>query len=202
MIESMDHERASELLPWLVNETLSGNERASVEHHVASCVTCRAALKQQQRLAALVAQQDTVHLSAAAGFRELMQRIDARPKTPAPLRRGARAIMAAAALTAIAMVSLFWVGQQGNEQARFRTLSQDPAAAHLYLDVIFAAGVDDSTMQRVFQELNASVVSGPSALGRYTLRIEVDAAEQGAFIDRISADERIRFAGRSFQAAE
>ncbi len=43
-----------ELLPWYVNETLAGNERARVEAHLVGCEGCRKELKELQGLKQLV----------------------------------------------------------------------------------------------------------------------------------------------------
>ena len=47
---ALTHARAFELLPWLVNGSLTGAERDAVESHVRACIACRRELKQQQRL--------------------------------------------------------------------------------------------------------------------------------------------------------
>jgi anti-sigma factor RsiW len=56
------HERTLELLPWLVNGTLEGDERREVEAHLASCPECRSELAATRRAFEVYA----AHLPAAA----------------------------------------------------------------------------------------------------------------------------------------
>ena len=39
--ESLSHEYAMEMLPWLINDSLLSDERAAVLDHAQSCVMCR-----------------------------------------------------------------------------------------------------------------------------------------------------------------
>ena len=39
--ETVSHEQAVELIPWLVNESLVGKEKEAVLEHAQSCVICR-----------------------------------------------------------------------------------------------------------------------------------------------------------------
>ncbi|MDH3553051.1 MAG: hypothetical protein OER22_10600, partial [Gammaproteobacteria bacterium] len=48
--EPMSHEQASELLPWLVNDSLAEGERDLVHEHATSCVICRRELHELENL--------------------------------------------------------------------------------------------------------------------------------------------------------
>ena len=50
------HQRAWELLPWYVNDTLTDGERRTVEAHAAACPLCREEIAASRRLAAAVRQ--------------------------------------------------------------------------------------------------------------------------------------------------
>ena len=67
MSEPITHSRAFELLPWLVNGSLSAEERSLVEQHVSTCLSCHRELKEQQRLRAAVRAQPAVHISPQTG---------------------------------------------------------------------------------------------------------------------------------------
>lgn len=79
-----EHERAFELLPWLVNDTLATTERELIESHVRSCITCRRELKDQQRLVFALQTQSTIHISEQASFIRLADTLDERR----PIREG------------------------------------------------------------------------------------------------------------------
>ena len=74
--QPLTHERAIELLPWLINGTLRTAERDAVEHHVRMCIACRRELKEQQRLQTALRGQPTVHVSARSGLALLDSRLD------------------------------------------------------------------------------------------------------------------------------
>ncbi len=48
--ESLPHEHTMEMLPWLINDSLPGDERAAVLDHAQSCVMCRREMKSLQDL--------------------------------------------------------------------------------------------------------------------------------------------------------
>jgi hypothetical protein len=55
-------------------------------------------------------------------------------------------------------------------------------------------------MRVLVNEIDGTIVGGPSDLGRYTIRLnatKLTEAEVGALIERLGHDQRIRFAGRS-----
>ena len=52
------HQAAQAVLPWLLNGTLAGEERAGVERHLQECAPCRADLDALRALRASAAQPD------------------------------------------------------------------------------------------------------------------------------------------------
>ena len=48
--ESVSHEQAVELLPWLVNNSLDEQEKEAVLEHAHACVICRRELTNLQQL--------------------------------------------------------------------------------------------------------------------------------------------------------
>ncbi|HEX6999033.1 MAG TPA: zf-HC2 domain-containing protein [Gammaproteobacteria bacterium] len=192
------HEDVIELLPWLVNGTLSGAERERVERHVRSCLPCRAALKSEQRLAALVQAQPTVRLSPERGFEELLARAD----RPAARRAGLgfaprRAALLAAGLAAAAVVA--WLGlPDARDAGEFTTLTAGARTDALRVDVVFAPGASEADVRALVRDIGGTIVAGPSEIGRYTVQLHGDAHDVDAAIERLRGDERVMFAGRSF----
>lgn len=193
-----DHEHAAALLPWLVNGTLAGDERARVERHVRQCVACRTELAEQTRLASLVRRQPVVPLVPDANFERLRSRLD-RASPSGTTRRTIWAIAAALAVVAIGLpITLGLVGTESDRgDGAYRTLS-DAAARGPLIDVIFADGVREAELRALLDELDAEIVAGPSrTLGRYTLRLPAS-VDTGSVVRRLLDDSRIRFAGPSF----
>ncbi len=64
-----------ELLPWYVNETLTGNERARVEAHLVGCEGCRKELKELQGLKQLVVMDEDVAVPLEGLLVQTIERI-------------------------------------------------------------------------------------------------------------------------------
>ncbi|HLF10492.1 MAG TPA: hypothetical protein VJA26_04705 [Gammaproteobacteria bacterium] len=222
MSTQLNHDQAFELLPWLINGTLTGAELHSVESHVRDCLTCRLALREQHGLRAAIQAHPTVPLSAEQGFDRLIREMD-RTRAQAPTRgewspfgRGfalswTRFALAALGIAAVGIVA--WLAATGGvERAEpaFTTLGRRAPekvtrADDVRLDLIFATWVTETDMRVLLNEIDGTIVGGPSDLGRYTVRLNattLTAAQVGELIERLGHDRRIRFAGRSLMEGE
>lgn len=193
MSDAMNHDRAFELLPWLANGTLEAEEHDRVESHVRSCLTCRAELKEQRTLHALVREHPTIHLSAEQSFAQWDR----------PRFRRAPSIAAAAAVAVAAIGAGIWFGGLSDFETApdYRSLSIDTGRDGIHLDIVFADGTTEEQMRGLLEELEGTIVSGPSTLGRYTVRLErsgLDDSEVDDVVRSLLVDERVRFAGQSF----
>lgn len=210
MSAQLSHSQAFELLPWLVNGTLTGSELASVQTHVRDCLACRLALREQQQLRVTIQEQPIVPLSAEQGFDRLLRQME--PTVGALGARGARSVLTFAAApfwarAAIVVVAFAAAGgaawlavRDGARDGEFTTLARDAALADVRLDIIFATSVVEGDIRAVVNEMNGTIVGGPSALGRYTIKLnatDLTADQVHDLIERLGKDERIRFAGRS-----
>jgi hypothetical protein len=202
---SLPHERAFELLPWLVNGTLKPGERDGVEQHVRTCIVCRRELKEQQRLLAAVRAQPAVHLSAQPGLEELdralgqgahYRRMRALSRRYAALRPFAAAAAAGVALLAF----LLWLTPLPQRGESYTTLATSPAGTARLVDVVFAREITAGEINALLADVGGEIVAGPTDVGRYTVRIEgdPDVAEIDGVLATLSADSRVRFAARSF----
>jgi hypothetical protein len=207
---SVSHNRAFELLPWLVNGTLAGIEREAVEQHVRACIACRRELKQQQRLHAAVRARRTADVSAEAGFDRLDRELDGLRNGGErrwPLKYATAAPFAVAAAAGLAVLAvLVWftplpdLGGNGYE-----TLSTAPTASAAQLDIVFADNATAAQMQQLLDEIDGEIVAGPSTLGRYSVRIagtQPNAAQLAELLRALAADPRVRFAGRALAEVE
>src|SRR5690606_40712602 len=173
---------------------------------------CGVELKEQRSLSAAVRAQPTVHASAARGCDRVLERL-AVPGAP-PLANGRHGLnpsrrrwlaagAALAATAAFALVLIAWPALFGERLAEgeFMTLTDSPGAtpAGVQLDLVFAATLSIEDRERLLDEIDAKVVSGPSAIGRYRVQIATLGPEKTLerLLADLNSDTRIRFAGRA-----
>ena len=208
MTSTTEHRTVMELLPWYVNGTLPEAERRSVERHLRECLPCRAALKDERRLAAVLHGRASDNVSMERNFERLVDRI----RTPQRPPRGARAfaglrhgipssVIAATAVTLVAALigTALWLGVR-HDGTGYSTATSTVQDASQRIDIIFAAGVDERQIRELLASINGTIIGGPSDLGRYTVRLseQLNDAELRALLARLNEDERVRFAGHSF----
>lgn len=71
------HRRMLELLPWLANGSLAGEERRELEKHLASCADCRAERVRLESLAAAVQASEDLPLSMESSLSAMRKRVAA-----------------------------------------------------------------------------------------------------------------------------
>jgi hypothetical protein len=203
--EPIRHERAFELLPWLVNGSLETREREAVEEHLRTCLPCRRELKEQRHLQEVLRTQPAVHISPQTGFDDLNRQMAVGPRggrnrQPAgPIARFASVAAAGVALLAV----LLWLAPANERSADdYRTLAAPADASGARVDLIFVQSTTAAQMQAVLDELGGEIAAGPTDLGRYTVQLdrEVREAEITALLERLRNDPRVRFAGRALAA--
>jgi len=201
-LEPLPHPRAFELLPWLINGTLAGPERAAVEQHVRACIVCRRELKEQQQLHAAVRARRTADVSAEAGFDRLDSELDAvsdaaRPRWRIRYAAAAKFTLATAAGVAVLATLLWFTPLPNLERGDYETLATPPTDAAL-VDIVFTDETTAAQMQDLLADIDGEIVAGPSRLGRYSVRVASDPAN-GQQLDKLigvlAADPRVRFAG-------
>jgi anti-sigma factor RsiW len=201
---ALTHTRAFELLPWLVNGSLTGTERDAVESHVRACITCRRELKQQQRLHSAVRARRSADVSAEAGLDRLDRELDETARSSRFWRgRYASATpfaVAAAAGLAVLAVLLWFTPLPQLGSANYSTLATAAASDVALIDIVFAEGATAAEMQALLNDIDGEIVAGPSQLGRYSVRLaegRATSANVTELLETLGADPRVRFAGRS-----
>lgn len=207
--EPLPHARAFELLPWLVNGTLSGPERDAVEQHTRTCIVCRREIKEQQSLYAAARSRRTVDVSAEAGFDRLNSALDEAPSIDARRRlsyaTAGRFAAAAAAGVAVLALLLWFTPLPRLDAGSYSTLATAPAAGEAMLDIVFADATTAAEIQALLDDIGGEIVAGPTPLGRYTVRVTArprNDARFGKLLDTLAADRRVRFAGRSLSEVQ
>jgi anti-sigma factor RsiW len=199
----MSHEESIELLPWLVNGSLSASERGAVEAHAESCIVCR------RELAELGALQESIQVPAfvvpAPDMRRINARIDAQLEREAwghnvitALREFFaspwRAAFAAQSL-ALVVVAGLWL-QADTDEPQFRTLTSTEALpADNYLRVVFDPNVEADVIDTLLADVGLGVASGPTERGVLTLRFvdATTAADRAAASETLRSDPRVLF---------
>lgn len=205
MTVPVSHERAFDLLPWLVNGTLAGGEREAVEEHARTCIACRREWKYQQQLHANVRARRTTDLSVEAGFEQLDRELDTAGRTEGRRWRShysgaARFAVAAAAGIAVLAVLLWFTPLPQITDRTYLTLTAPAPGDAALLDIVFAADTTAAEMQALLDHIGGEIVAGPSELGRYSVRVRGDAADDSRLAEllgTLAADSRVRFAGPS-----
>lgn len=202
-----EHERAFELLPWLVNDTLPAAERETVELHVRSCIACRRELKDQQRLLAVLQHHPTVHLSEQNAFERLTDTLDERER-PAlePRHLPFMRFGVVAALGVALVVGLLWLAPEPSRDGTYATLADTTAVATraAQLDVVFTRETTAAEIAALLNGIGVEIVAGPSEIGRYGVRLThtpAGDAELARALERLANDPHVRFAGRSLEGA-
>jgi len=192
--ETLSHDQAAELLPWLVNDSLSDRERDAVRAHASSCVVCRRELEELAEI------RNSITLPAAGApvpapdMRRINSRIDDLIRRQTRGRRLLERLRewfgdpwrVAVALQTVVLLTLgtAWLAtdRPGPEYTTLTTPDALPEGQ--YLRVVLDPTLDTPQVAAFFDAMRLSVVDGPSARGVYT----VSPDERDAEIDRIATD--------------
>lgn len=205
------HRESWELLPWLVNASLSDAQAQRVEDHLGQCAECRREYEDQLQLRQQIQSEESVLYTPHASLRKLMARIeqdDAAPSAainkPAAPRIAKRMrwltfAVAAEALGLIVLVgALWWRFDYDRSAPRYSTLASAPAVTPQgpAARVVFSPSLSLEKLGELLRSYNAQVIAGPSDAGVYTLAFPGahDQQEIAAAVTRLRANPQVRFA--------
>ncbi len=215
--QGAEHERVAEILPWYVNASLSREETALVDRHLAACAACRDELPRCRALSLAVrsaTQGEETWAPSPRHFGRVLARIEASEQrrlgargralldllrawasgTPRPVR-WAFAVQGVAALALAA--ALLW--RAPGPTATYATLSRPaPAVAGdpARLRLVFAEETTERELRDLLHDIDGVLVGGPSPRGVYTVELPVRASERErveASAARLKGDRRVRF---------
>ncbi|MEJ2590769.1 MAG: zf-HC2 domain-containing protein [Candidatus Thiodiazotropha sp.] len=157
----------TELLPWLANGTLEGEERAAVEAHLADCETCRSELKLLRELRETIRAEPPAE-AGDLGLQRLLRAVrqDAKRQTVWP-RWLIPAALAASLVIAVQTVMLLQPGPQAPVYAPLSGAS----AGQGVLQVEFMPDAREADLRNLLRDAGARIVDGPSAVGLYRLAV-------------------------------
>lgn len=202
----MPHEEAIELLPWLINDSLSGDERDTVLDHARSCVICRRETKALENLRDSVKRVFSPVPIPAPDMRNINARIDALIHRQNLGQRWLSwvagffvspwriAFVAQTVLLVVLGTAMLW---PTTRNAEFTTLtqSQDLADGH-YLRVVFSPDLTHARLGTLLDDLGLAIVDGPSERGVYTLATDnsMIVAERDIALTHLSNHRSVLFA--------
>ena len=202
--ESVSHEHAVELLPWLVNNSLDEQEKEAVLEHAHACVICRRELTNLQQLQNSISNTSSTLPIPEPDLRNINARIDAlidrqnRGRELLSRIRGVldspwRIAFAAQTVVLIALATvLFWPEPRGGE---FTTLtqSQNLPDGH-YLRVVFSPDLQQSQLTTLLDKHDLTIVDGPSGRGVYTLGVANTSLYSDMLLSSLQGDPDVLFA--------
>ena len=204
--ESMSHDEAIELLPWLVNESLDAEERQAVAKHATACVICRRELGELEALHQSIQRSTDSFEPPAVDMRRINARIDAQLERE---NRGARLfawmreslqspwriVFVAQSLALVAIAFIWLQPQSANPPFETLTTPRDLPAGN-YVRVVFDPTVDAPALSALLQEFELNIADGPTDRGVYTLQISegLQMHERDDLAVELRSDERVLFA--------
>ena len=202
--ESVSHEQAVELLPWLVNDSLDEQEKEAVLEHAHACVICRRELSSLRKLQDSISQASNAMPIAEPDMRNINARIDAiidRQNRGRELLSRLREVfdspwrIAFAAQTIVLIVLagvLFWPEPRGGE---FTTLTQtENLPDGQYFRVVFSPDLQPSQLRILLDKHDLTIVDGPSIRGVYTLGIANTSLHGDMLLSSLQDDPNVLFA--------
>jgi hypothetical protein len=191
---------AWDAMPDALQGNLSPRQRQWLDEHLACCEACRGQYAQQQRLQRAMSLPLDLPVDLEAGLQRLLSRID-RPaiaETRESLRHAGwvgRALVAAVLVQAIGLGALGAKLWSIEPEPAYRTLSEEaapmPAGA---IRMVPEPAMALADWDALLHENGLRVVSGPNAVGAYTLVASSGLAERDALLQRLRAHRGVRLA--------
>ena len=182
---AVPHEQALELLPWLINNSLSDDERGAILEHARNCVACRREMRQLEKLRDSIKYLSSSELNPAPDMRNINARIDRFIERQNLGRRSLlwigrfferpwrTAYAVQTVLLVVLIAALLWPDKPETPNTEFRTLTQSSglAVGH-YVRAVFSPELSATDLQALLDDLELAIVDGPTDRGVYTLALK------------------------------
>ncbi len=179
----MTHPEIEQLLPWYLNGTLGDGERRAVADHLRQCAECFRELDALEEIEVAVrdAAREAPEPSPFLLTRALAS-IDEYERERAGTRRPwlvwwrplPKLVRVALVVQLAAIIGLGSYLVASRDRQRYSTAGsgiQAPQAGRARIAVMFQPSATEARIREALQALGASIVSGPSALGLYTIEL-------------------------------
>ncbi len=174
----------TELLPWLANDTLEGEEKTAVERHVTDCAECRTELELLRNLRSNL-QSEPPADSGELGLQRLLREVRKPPSAAKP-RWLLPAALAAGLVIAVQTAMLIQPGQQ---LPVYGPLS-GPSAGDGMLQVEFMPDAREADLRELLRSAGVRIVDGPSAVGVYRLAVD-PGRDPGQVADQLQSHDTL-----------
>jgi predicted anti-sigma-YlaC factor YlaD len=190
-MDSDEHRKAQDLLPWYVTGRLDPVEQARLRAHIEACTECQADIRAEERLEAEVAR---LPLEVERGWAQMRERLaaEATPARRMALPRPAASWLGWGVAAALAvMVGVSWLPQA--PASGYHVLGEAPAAAAAgNIVVVFLPDTTERQMREALKASGARLTDGPTAANGYLLR--VPAAQRPAALATLRAQRIVAVA--------
>lgn len=165
------HDTVIRILPWYINGTVSSEENGMVESHLRECLVCQRERRALQQLSSAMTRREK-DVSCENALASLHARLDRQSES-------GRFPWAAAASIFLIVGLAFIASNRVTDglvdfSDGFQTLGNRPDTGVNRMSrsarVIFHAEVDSTAMVALLDTVDASIASGPSQRGAYTIR--------------------------------
>jgi len=206
---AVPHEQAMELLPWLINNSLSDHERGAILEHAKSCVACRREMRQLENLRDSIKCLSRYELIPVPDMRNINARIDRLIDRQNLGRRvlswigrfferpWRTAYAVQTVLLVVLAAALLWPDTAEPPNTGFTTLTQsrELAAGH-YVRAVFSPELTAGDLHALLNDLELAIVDGPTDRGVYTLATENSKVveQRDAVLIRLSNSPGVLFA--------
>jgi anti-sigma factor RsiW len=178
-LDSEEHRRAQELLPWFLNETLDADEVAGIAAHLEHCARCQADAAAQAALRAIAV--DAVDEGRAAsvdrGWAALRVRLEVQREQarrsfgPRPWWRQGLQLAVGIQAAVILVLAVVLVGVSLPSREPYRALGESTSAADANALIVFRANASEKDMREALRGAGARIVGGPTASDAYLLHL-------------------------------
>lgn len=204
--ESVPHEQAMEMLPWLVNNSLSTDERDTVLDHAQSCVVCRREIKALEDLRDSIESLSSAISIPTPDMRNINARIDKLIDRRNWGRRSAswigefftspwRAAYVAQSVLLVVFAAALLLPATRDTEYTMLTQTPDLADGH-YVRVVFSPDLTQFKINELLDDLELRIIAGPSSRGVYTLAVEnsIVVEDRDAVLVKLSKNRNVLFA--------
>ncbi len=217
-----EHEIIAELLPWLVNGTLSAKESKRVEAHLQHCDKCRNQVSQLQTVNKQVADEKSEWHPSSAHFSSILSEVESfesvapkQKKTKHKSRSGffenllqtPNPVRWTLAIESVALVALLTVWnispQMGlpSDEELYQTLSDNPQERSTQnmgrIQLLLNDAMMTAELTLLLQQTDAQIRQGPSALGLFIVEVPLQQIKQALEIFR--SNQQVRLAKKLVQ---
>lgn len=185
-----DDRELSDLLPWLANGTLAGDEREAVEGFVARSTEAQAELRLWKAVQDEV-EREPVALGVDLGWRRLEKQLQ-QSKAPVSPMWNWKIAAAVAALGIVGLQATILLRMESERDAGLTQLGAPTAVIsknEWLVQVRFSETATVTQINNLLLQLDARIVNGPSALGVYQVAVTRSDrfTDSAAVVDWLSA---------------